>query len=228
MILKMWNIYIKCNLNPHAKFTKCSESTESWDILSWNISQMITETIPISPRIVISYAMKRSISCFDFDGKSMETETTTWSKFTNVREVIVEQILASEERNKPKKVGRWESHLGVRVAKLTIWVRSFEIKIITEFTRSISSSIGWSVYMTDVNIFKDKDIRWWVNERTSPMLELKSKTVHKDEEGEGKKSKTLREVKPVAEFSRDKSHEKESPFVTWTARPCIWVTIFLD
>ena len=46
------------------------------------------------------------------------------------------------------------------------------------------------------------------------MLELKSKTVHKDEEGEGKKSKTLREVKPVTEFSRDKSHEKESPFVT--------------
>ena len=31
-------------------------------------------------------------------GKSMETETTTWSEFPNGRKAIVEQILASEER----------------------------------------------------------------------------------------------------------------------------------
>ena len=31
------------------------------DILPWNISQMITKTVPISTRIVISYAMKRAI-----------------------------------------------------------------------------------------------------------------------------------------------------------------------
>ena len=35
----------------------------------------------------------------EFDGKSMETETTTWSEFPNGGKAIVEQILASEERN---------------------------------------------------------------------------------------------------------------------------------
>ena len=58
------------------------------DILPWNISQMITKAVPISTRIVISYAMKQ------------ETETTTWWEFPNGGKTIVEQILASEERNK--------------------------------------------------------------------------------------------------------------------------------
>ena len=35
--------------------------------------------------------------------------------------------LASEERNKSKRVGLWESQSGMQVGKLTIWVRSFEI-----------------------------------------------------------------------------------------------------
>ena len=33
-----------------------------------------------------------------YDGKSMETETTTWSEFPNGGKAIVEQILASEEK----------------------------------------------------------------------------------------------------------------------------------
>ena len=42
----------------------------------------------------------------EFDGKSMETETTTWSKlFPNGGKAIVEQILAPEEINKPKRAG---------------------------------------------------------------------------------------------------------------------------
>ena len=56
----------------------------------------------------------------------METETTTSSEFTNGGKVIVKQILASEERNKSKRARRWESQSGIRVGKLTIWVRSFE------------------------------------------------------------------------------------------------------
>ena len=40
-------------------------------------------------------------SCCEFDGKSMETETT-WSEFPNGGKAIVEQILASEEIN-PKE-----------------------------------------------------------------------------------------------------------------------------
>ena len=61
----------------------------------------------------------------------METETTTQSEFLNWRKVIVEQILASEQRNKSKRIGLWESQSGIQVGKLAIWVRSFETKIIT-------------------------------------------------------------------------------------------------
>ena len=67
-------------------------------------------------------------SCCELVEKSMETETTTWSEFPNGGKAIVEQILASEERNKSKRAGLWESQSGIRVGKLTIWVRSFEIE----------------------------------------------------------------------------------------------------
>ena len=54
-------IYIDSNLNPLTKFTSSSTSTEFKDVLPWNISQMITKTVPFSTRIVISYAMKWGI-----------------------------------------------------------------------------------------------------------------------------------------------------------------------
>ena len=59
LILFMRDIYIISNLNHLTKFISSSRGTEFKDILPWNISQMIAETIPISTRIVISYAMKR-------------------------------------------------------------------------------------------------------------------------------------------------------------------------
>ena len=46
--------------------------------------------------------MKRASRC-KFDGKSLETETTTWSEFPNGGKAILEQILASEERHKSKE-----------------------------------------------------------------------------------------------------------------------------
>ena len=66
--------------------------------------------------------------CCQFDGKSMEIETATWSKFPNGGNANVEQILVSEERKKSKRAGLWESQCGIWVGKLTIWVRSFEIE----------------------------------------------------------------------------------------------------
>ena len=63
--------------------------------------------------------------CFGCDRKSMETETAIWSEFPNGGKVIVEQILASEEINKSKVAGLWESQPGIQVGKLTIWVKSF-------------------------------------------------------------------------------------------------------
>ena len=39
----------------------------------------------------------------------METQTTTWSEFPNGGKAIVEQILVSEEIDKSKGAGLWES-----------------------------------------------------------------------------------------------------------------------
>ena len=64
----------------------------------------------------------------DIGGKSKETEATTWSEFPNGGKATIEQILASEEINKSKRAGLWESQSEIPVGKLTIWVRSFETK----------------------------------------------------------------------------------------------------
>ena len=87
---------------------------------------MIMKTVPTSTRVVIGYAMKRGTPFHD--GKSMETEATTWSEFPNGEKVILEEILASEERKKSKRAGLWESNSGIWVAKSIIWVKSFEIE----------------------------------------------------------------------------------------------------
>ena len=64
----------------------------------------------------------------EFDWKSMETETTMWSEFPSGGKAILEQIPASEQRNKPKRIGLWESQSGIQAGKLTIWATSFEIE----------------------------------------------------------------------------------------------------
>ena len=100
---------------------------------------------------------------FEFIGKSMETETTAWSEFHNGGKSIVEQILASEERNKSKRAGPWESQSGIWVRKLTIWVRPSEIEKLER------SSPGEPVLMIDVKVSKDKHISRWVD-RERPHL----------------------------------------------------------
>ena len=73
----------------------------------------------------------------------METETKTWLKLSNEGKIIVEQILAAEERTKSNKKEERNSNLGIiasdpstNVNHLTyaIWDR----KVVTKFTRSIS------------------------------------------------------------------------------------------
>ena len=61
LIFTLWDIYRYYNLNTFTEFTSSSKSIKFKDILPWNISQMITKTVPISTRIVINYAMKRGI-----------------------------------------------------------------------------------------------------------------------------------------------------------------------
>ena len=74
----------------------------------------------------------------EFDGKSVETETTTWSEFPNGGKAIVEQIPALEEMNKPRRAELWESQSGIQTGKFTIWGRSFELEKIQQ------NSPGWS------------------------------------------------------------------------------------
>ena len=142
LILTIKNIYINSNLNRLTKFT--SGSTEFKDILQWNISQR-SQRLSKSTR-QSSQAMRwNRASSFEFIGKSIETETLTWSEFPNGGKTIVEQTLASEEINKSKRAGLWELQSVILLGKLTIWVRLFEIveivwKIITESGRPISST----------------------------------------------------------------------------------------
>ena len=52
--------------------------------------------------------MKWASHC-EYDGKSIENKTTTWSEFSNGGKAIVELMLASEEMNKSTRAGLWES-----------------------------------------------------------------------------------------------------------------------
>ena len=61
LILTVKDIYINSNLNPLTQFTSSSRSTESKEILAWDISQTITKTIRFSTTIVISQMMKQGI-----------------------------------------------------------------------------------------------------------------------------------------------------------------------
>ena len=125
---------------------------------------MIMKTIPISMRIVISYVMKRGILLWIW-WKVNGNWDNNMIKISQWRENIIEQILASEERNKSKRAGLWESQSGIRIRRLTIWVRLFE-KVITDFTRSISSTrVGKPVLIMDGKVSKHKNSRWvdWGN-----------------------------------------------------------------
>ena len=126
VIFVMRNTYINSNLNLLTKFTSSSRSTKFKDILLWSISQMITKTIPIGTRIVICYTMKQGIPFWVW--WKVNGNWDNMIRITNGGKVIVEQILALDERKKSKRAGLWNSQWGIQEGKLTIWVRSFEIE----------------------------------------------------------------------------------------------------
>ena len=66
----MRDISINSSRDLFTKFISSSRSIKLKDILPWNISQMITKTIPISTRIVISY----DYSAIIIAGKSSHSE----------------------------------------------------------------------------------------------------------------------------------------------------------
>ena len=79
----------------------------------------------------------QSASHFEFDGKSMETETTV-PECPNGGKAIAEQILVSEEINKSKRAGLRitvrDPSRKVNFLSKVIW------KMIIKYTRSISST----------------------------------------------------------------------------------------
>ena len=81
----------------------------------------------------IRYAMRWNIASHSqFYGKSLQTETTTWSEFPNGVKAVVKQILASEERTKKKH--DCESHSldlsrKVNQLKKVVWGRKITNKV---------------------------------------------------------------------------------------------------
>ena len=140
LILTMRDIYINSNLNPLTKFTSSSRSTNFKDILPWNISQMITKTIPISTRIVISYVIKRGILFWVY-WKANENWDNNMIRISQWRESHCKTNISLRwkkliqksmtERARVRDPSRKVNHLSK-----VIWDR----KSISEFTRSISSS----------------------------------------------------------------------------------------
>ena len=131
------------------------------------ISQMITKTFPISMRI-ISYAIKWGIPLWIWwkVNGNWDNNMITISQW---RGSFVEQILASEDRNKSIRVGLWESQSGIPVGKLTIWVRSFKIRSISS-TKIGMPALWWLLKSPKKNTLADRLIK-----RTSSMLEERIK-----------------------------------------------------
>ena len=70
--------------------------------------------------------------------KSTETDTTTWSELPRGAKNSTEQSPGSEVRNRSNRPGLRVSESGMRVGKSTIWVRSWVIAKLKEY------SPGWS------------------------------------------------------------------------------------
>ena len=126
---------------------------------------MITKTIPISTRTVISYAMKRDILLW------------IWSKVNGNWDnnmIRVSQWRKSHCRTNTS-VGRKKQIQMSRTVRITVWDPNWKVnnlnkvawnrKNITEFTRSISSTkMGKPGLMMDVKVSKDKTSSRWVDQ----------------------------------------------------------------
>ena len=178
LIFTRGDIYISLNLNPLTKFTSRSRSTKFKDILPWNISQMITRTIPISTRIVISYAMKRGVAFWVW-GKFNENWDNNMMIKISMRETwgkaILKEIKASEERKKEIQKSR----------TLTVTVRNLSRKV------NHLSKVNWDrrIITPDLSAPPEKvnQSLWWTlkppkGKHISRCVDRWS--MHKDEEGD--------------------------------------------
>ena len=134
LIFSMRDIYINSNLNPLTNFTSSSRSTKFKDIFPCNISQLITKTVPISTRIVISYAMKRSILLLigwkvNGNWHNNTIRISQWREShcrTNTSIRRKKQI----QKSRTMRIAAWDPSRKFNHLSKVIWDR----KIITEFT----------------------------------------------------------------------------------------------
>ena len=107
LIFTMRDININSNLNPLTKFTSSSRSTEFKDIVLWNISQMITKTVPISTTAVMSYVMKQGIPFWVWQKiKGNCDNNMIWN--SQWRESHCRTNISARKK-KSKAAGPWES-----------------------------------------------------------------------------------------------------------------------
>ena len=163
----MRDININSNLNLPTKFTGSNRSTNFKEILPWNISQMITKTLSISTRIVISYVMKWGISLWNwckFNGNwdNNMIRISLWRK-SHCRTNTSIRRKKEIQKSRTMRITFWGPSRKVNHLSKVIWDR----QIIAEFTRSISSTrIGKPIVMMDVKVSKGKNISRWVDQES--------------------------------------------------------------
>ena len=153
------------------------------DILPWNISKMLMKTIPISTRIAISYAMEQDIS-FSVWRKVNGNWDNNMIKISQGREGNCKSN-ATKERKKSKRAGLGGSQSVTQVEKLTIWVRSFEIRAVR----------SWMLKSP-----KTKHISTWVD--WEYLIYVKKSCTKTKVTDRGKRRKTLHEVQPVENINK--------------------------
>ena len=130
LILLMRDTNINPNLNPLTKFTSSSRSSEFKDMLPWNISQMITKTVPISTEIVISNAMKGVILLWIW--WKVNGNWDNMIRMSQCRESLCRTnalIRGIEIQNsRTVRITVWDPSRKVVGNNLTIWVKSFWIE----------------------------------------------------------------------------------------------------
>ena len=158
LIFSMRDIYINSNPNSLPKFTSSSRNTKLKDILPWNISQMIMKIIPISMRIVISYAMKWGLLLWIW-----LKVTGNWDNTSRISEWMESHCRTNTsirrnkyvQKSRTMRITAWDLHRKVSHLSKVIWDR----KLITDFTRLIISTrtgkpvLMMSTFLAKIPIF---------------------------------------------------------------------------
>ena len=161
LIFLMRDICINSNPNPLKKFTRSSKSTEFKDILPWNISPMIMKTIPISTRILISYAMKRGI-LFWINSKI----NGNWDNMVRISKWRESHCRTNTSTRRIKEIQKcwteritaWDTSRKVNHLSKVIWDKKYNrVHQIYQYSR-----IGKPVLMMDIKVCNGKHICRWV------------------------------------------------------------------